>query len=351
MSRDAARALGGLLAGAWRATPGAALPALAPARLEELAPLLHRSGTSPLAWRRVAGGPLAELPVGQLLRRDYLAQAGAAALHERAIVQVVGALRAAGVEPLLSKGWAVARHYAEPGLRPAADVDLFVAPGELAAAEAVLAAPELGDARVDLHAGLPDLPDRAFGEIVARAELVPLAGVPVRVPAPDDLLRHVCLHLLRHAAWRPLWFCDVGALVEAEGARLDWDRLRHGSALHSGWVAQVIGLAGTLVGADLSRVPWEPARVPPWLEAAVLDHWMRGDAHLYDGVPLAHHLRHPGRFWSALARRWPSPLQASVDRGAPFDDAWRFPLQLADWLLRAARSLWRLPRTLLYIEG
>lgn len=350
--RDAARRMGRLLSGSWRASACAdgALPTarthathgLTEVDLAALLPLLHRSGCAPLAWHVLRGTPLADLPTGQILRRDYLAQAAMGALREAEILRALAALRAAGIEPLVSKGWAVARHYAQTGLRPAADVDLFVAPDAFADAERVLGSRELKSLRVDLHAGFPDLPDRTFAEISGRSQVALLDGTPVRVPSPDDLLRHVCLHLLRHAAWRPLWFADIGALLDATASSLDWDRLRSGSALHTGWVARTLSLAGTLLGAPLEEVPWDAARapVPAWLEAAVLDHWIAGDVHLYDGVGLADLAFRPG-FFHALARRWPSPLMASVDRGAPFDDAPRFPLQLADFAVRGVRSVRR----------
>ena len=56
-----------------------------------------------------------------------------------------------GVEPLVLKGWAAARLYGEPGLRPYGDLDLCVLPSEEAAARTALQAPGAPPVLVDLH--------------------------------------------------------------------------------------------------------------------------------------------------------------------------------------------------------
>ena len=40
-------------------------------------------------------------------------------------------------------------------------------------------------------------------------------GLDVRVLSPEDDLRFLCLHLLRHGAVQPLWLCDICVLLEA----------------------------------------------------------------------------------------------------------------------------------------
>lgn len=66
-------------------------------------------------------------------------------------------LGAAGVEPLLIKGWAIARLYPGAGLRPYTNLDLIVRPSELGAARGNLWKPPA--VAVDLH----EEPDRMTG--------------------------------------------------------------------------------------------------------------------------------------------------------------------------------------------
>jgi len=330
MTRALARRMADVLAGAWRA--GAPSVALAPGELAAMMPHLTVTGSLPLVWARTRDDGV---------HRAALAQVARTLAHEPQIVRLFLALRAAGVEPVLAKGWALARLYGEPAARPSADIDLFVVPGDLARATAALADPALAAIGVDLHSGFPDLEEADPAPVFARSLTVPLAGVPVRVLAPEDHLRLVALHLWRHAAWRPVWMCDVGALVES--GPLDWDRVLGGDARRADWVASAVALAHRLVGASVAGSPVEPARLPRWLEPAVLDHWVGMGRHLYDGVPLAAHLLRPSGLIDALRRRWPSPLQASVSRRARFDGRPRWPLQLADCAVRAVQSIARFP--------
>ena len=92
-------------------------------------------------------------PVGEQLRDAYRLHALQAAVHERELAEVVPALQAAGIEALIVKGWAAARLYAEPGLRPYGDIDVCVGPTRHRAAREALAA-SLPSVDVDLHRGL-----------------------------------------------------------------------------------------------------------------------------------------------------------------------------------------------------
>src|SRR5688572_7015078 len=125
-----------VLSGSWRADPGGGI------RAEELsaaAPLLLRTGAGALGWRRARGTPLHTRPEALQLQRAHRIQMLEAALGEREIPRLFGLLRSGGIEPLLVKGWAVARLYPEKGLRPYGDVDLCVRPAELESARSILA--------------------------------------------------------------------------------------------------------------------------------------------------------------------------------------------------------------------
>ncbi|PYX44356.1 MAG: hypothetical protein DMG79_20890 [Acidobacteria bacterium] len=116
-----------ILAGIWRRfPPKLEIPA---AKVASAAPLLLKSGAGALGWWRVRH--LSPETLSFSLRRlyiTYLRYAVQAAEYEAEIGNVFSALRSSGIEPILIKGWAIARVYPEAGLRPCGDIDLCVSP-------------------------------------------------------------------------------------------------------------------------------------------------------------------------------------------------------------------------------
>src|SRR5215213_2740957 len=101
------RLLAAVLAGSWRFAPSP-LDCYA-AELEEVAPLLLRSGAASLCWRRLRHSELRALPAAEAMQQAYRYNILLTAIREQKTERVVAALRAAGVEPILVKGWAAAR--------------------------------------------------------------------------------------------------------------------------------------------------------------------------------------------------------------------------------------------------
>jgi hypothetical protein len=275
-----------LLAGAWRRCPPA--ERLSPADLEAIAPLLAASGAGALAWHRLQQPLLRTLRAGRELRQHYRLQTLQAIECESATGTLVRRLRATGVEPLLIKGWSSALLYPEPGLRPFGDVDLCVRADQIETAAAALCAGPL-PCPVDLHAEVPDLPDRAWSEVIERSRTVTVGDVAVQTLGPEDQLRLLCLHLARHGMARPLFLCDVAACLESLPAGFDWDGWRRGREHLSQWACCVVGLACRLLGACPDRVTGHLLGVPSWVEEAVLWCWGGGG-----GEPVLHDLGHPG---------------------------------------------------------
>ena len=143
-----------VLAGAWRPSPPPL--SLSLTGLAEITPLLLRTGSAGLGWWRVRSSELRTSSAALQLQQAYRIYILKAAAQKRRIVRAITLLRSAGVEPLLVKGWAIARLYPERGLRPYGDIDLCVRPEQYAVALAVLA-PEPERANVDLHEGLSQL--------------------------------------------------------------------------------------------------------------------------------------------------------------------------------------------------
>jgi len=347
--RSQGHLLATLLSGSWRPEP----PPLQLPRedLERAASLAITSGVAGLvSWRMQRSSLSGAEQVVRLLKRAYLRQTMASLRHQDGIRHIFEHLRSAGVEPLLVKGWANARLYPDAGLRPYTDYDVYVSHDDYHAALAQLPALHT-ELSVDLHEGVPHRYSMATEGVLARSRLVPLGDAQIRVPAAEDALRITSLHLMtpHHAGWRPLWLCDVAALLESLPARFDWDLCLGRDRRLADWLIGTIGLAHVLLGARIDHLPVreQASRIPRWLAPALLRQWDLAPAH-HQGPPFATHLgRRPGEVLRALRQRWPNPLDATLAVRAPFNDAPRAPFQLGCVAFRSARLTYRLARAAL----
>jgi hypothetical protein len=333
------RAIAAVLAGAWRRSP----PRLEmlPEGMAEITPLLLASGAGALGWWRLRNSDLHLLSAVRPLREAYLHQAIHAAEHERQVVHVFRALQSSGVEPILIKGWAIARAYAETGLRPSGDIDVYVSPEQRAKARTVLNTAEYQEYLVDLdHDAISRFSELNFAELYSRSELVNLDGAEIRVPGAEDHLRILCLHLLKHGAWRPLWLCDVAAALESRPSKFDWDRCFGRNKRWSDWIACTIALANRLLGAELGDAPVKRRanNLPGWLIPSVLKQW---SAPYPPNLPLFT-TQIKANWWKpgivrAVLQRWPNPIQATIDADGEFDNKARLPFQLSHCLARTVK--------------
>jgi hypothetical protein len=260
---------------------------------------------------------------------------------------MVTLLRCAGVEPLLLKGLSSVRLYAEPGLRPCGDIDLCVAPEQFDVAVSALNAAGERCAPVDLHQGVADLEDRSWEEVWCRARLEGIGAGRVRVLGREDQLRHLCLHLLRHGAWRPLWLCDIAAALESLPADFDWNYCLGGKRRLTEWVLCALGLACRLLGArfDPPVLAEKALNLSRRTAALVLHQWDLGvvsDSHSGCTLPFAASLAHPADWLQALRRRWPNPIEAAFKMQAR-PQSWMPPLffQFGSFVGRSIRFLGR----------
>jgi hypothetical protein len=161
------------------------------------------------------------------------------ALHERDVVHIFNSFRSNGIEPILIKGWAIARIYPERALRPYGDLDLYVPAEQLHRAESLLKSEENRRVWVDLHEHLIDLCERSMDQLYARSQIVNLDGTALRLLSTEDQFRLMCMHTLRHGVWRPLWLADVAVAVESLPENFAWDYclrgVRIGSPAPSDW--------------------------------------------------------------------------------------------------------------------
>ena len=344
LGRRVARAL----AGAWRESP----PSIdfSADELNEVAPLLLASGAGALGWQRVRHSPLAETAAASQLHEAYRMHALHSALHEAEIQQLFTSFRAAGVEPVLVKGWAVARWYSEKWLRPYGDVDLCFKPEDYAIAAAVARTLQGQPFTIDLHEGFAKLDGLSADELLARSQLVALGNVEVRVLGFEDQLRILCTHLLRHGAWRPLWLCDIAVAIETRPADFDWARFFGAAPLEADWLACTIGLAYQLLDARIDDTPvlWRAEQLPRWFVPHVLKNWGAPFPINYPPMsyarPLSTYLRHPKGLLKTLRARWPDALEATIRRRGRINESPRLPYQLSNLMSRVGRFITALPK-------
>jgi hypothetical protein len=345
------------LAGSWR--PSVDAPEISPDELAEIVPLLVQSGAGALVWWRIRNSALAASDAAAQLKQNYMLHRLEASLHVRRMMPVIRRLRAAGIEPVLVKGWNVARLYPEPGLRQYYDVDLCVAHDLYAKANSLLTSSEDDASYVDLHDELDHLDVMRWEDFFERTQLIRVEDTDVRVPCAEDHLRILCIHWLRHGAWRPAGLCDVAAAIESLPKEFDWRRCLGPDPVRANWVACTIKLAQELLGAEL-RAKSEEQRaerfagsadvpsalsaereLPRWLVPAILRQWSRS---------LSPNFREPalpsllGRLpvWKELTKdlysRLDQPVRATVALRGRFNNWPRLPYQLGELLLHSAEA-------------
>jgi Uncharacterised nucleotidyltransferase len=332
-----------ILTGAWRESPPPL--DLSADELEALAPLLVGSGIAGLAWRRIRHSSLASTRAGQELRDAFRVQVLLEAAHEDRLKRVFTDLRAARVEPVLSKGWAIGRMYPESGLRPSGDIDLQISPDLYDVAEWVLNSSSGGPYDVDFSHEESDMLHLPWHEILAHSELVKLEDVEIRVIGPEHHLALLCIHFLKHGGWRPLWLCDIAVALESRSPSFDWELCLGPDGRLADWIACTLGVAHVLLDADVADTPFveRAQRLPHWLVPAILRAWERPRLSEHAAADLiTTSLRHPTSLPRALQARWLNPLEATVRVGGAFNELPRLPYQIANYALHIQRFATRL---------
>jgi hypothetical protein len=331
-----------VLEGAWRSE--AAELAMSVSELVEITPSLLTSGEGALAWWRLRGSRLADSAPAHALRQALRRQAIEGLLHEGRLGAAFARLRHARIQPILGKGWAVARLYPDPALRPHGDIDLFVPHGIHGSAASALEGLPVGQADIDLHRGFAELDDFPTADLNARSHLQAMGTDEVRVFGEEDHLRLLCLHMLRHGACRPLWLCDVAVALERRSRRFDWDVFLGGDSRRADRAVCALVLSHELLGARLDDVPLAVRRrtLPRWLVPTVLRQWGAiGFVPHGRRTPFGASLRAPRALPGALRARWPNGIEATVGVDGSFNELPRLPLQIAESTRRALRFVGR----------
>lgn len=328
-TRRTARAVAELLSGSWRVSP----PPLRLARdeLDSALAIVGRTSAAALAWWRLRDTEYAALPEVEAMHDAYRYAALQAHVQELRLSAVFDALRAASVEPILLKGWDVARLYSRSESRPYEDIDLIVRPGDEARAQAALGSNGTTGAIVDFfHAEISVFDSGDWDTLYARSRLVRLAEKPIRVLSPEDHLRAICLHGLKHCFSNPLWLCDIGACVEATGSDFDWETCFGSTGPQDQWIECALGLARDVLACELPPPAAERVQpLPRWLEPVVFDTWIRwATVGLDKRWAMRELLENPVGGLGLVARRWPNQLLVKLKRRAHLTDD---PLWLQRW--------------------
>jgi len=312
-------------------------------QLESVTPLLYESGAAALGWWSIRNTDLRDTPPGELLHQAFRLLALRARAHETEIENLFRLFREANVEVIVVKGWAIARCYPEPALRPYGDIDLLVRPSQFDAAARILQSEDARNYFTDLHLQMFELADRSIEDVFLRSQLVRCGEENVRVLNPEDHFALLSIHLLKHAAWRPLWLCDIGMQLDTMSDDFNWDTCLGRNKRRANWILSVAGLAHVLLDAEVkdAAIAARVKEVPDWLVARVLKNWEKPFAHLQAPLkhraPIRSYLKHPPGLLKDLAPRWPDPILATVTVNGIFSKRKRTRYQFGNWLLRAAR--------------
>ncbi|MBQ6254921.1 MAG: nucleotidyltransferase family protein [Bacteroidales bacterium] len=174
---------------------------------------------------------------------------------EKALAKSVGALREAGIEPVLLKGQGVASCYPQPLIRECGDIDLYVGKENYRKAFEVLSAlsgglneeefkPKSKHSHVEIEGipveahqfsdALPPRYDRTYQEISDRClsdgfVTLEFSGVPVRTPEPTFHAFFLFNHLWRHFFTEGVGFrqvCDWTMYLHVHKDSIDLNRLQ-----------------------------------------------------------------------------------------------------------------------------
>ena len=147
------------------------------------------------------------------------------------------------------------------------------------------AAGRVGSPRWTCIGASPDSMGGAGRSCTRGRRLVTFGGIDVQVLGPEDHLRVLCLHQLKHGAPSPLWLCDVAVALETRPPVFDWDRVLGPDRRQADWVACAIGLAHQFLEVPIDDTPVasRAQRLPGWLAPSVLQQWARHAAADFHG--------------------------------------------------------------------
>ena len=291
--------------------------------IERALPIVARTNAAALFWWRLRDRASGEIRGLEALRDTFRYNAVYADYQQARLASLVRLLRAASIEPVLLKGWNLARLYPSTALRPYEDIDFIVRNRELERAERAVASGDTTGAIVDfVHEEISRYDSAEWDDIFTRSENVAFADGNVRVLSREDHLRAIAIHGLKHSFRNPLWLCDIAVSVEAAGDDFDWARCFGTLHPQDQWIGCAIGLARDLLGCN---IPPQAARyvspLPRWLIPAVFAMWVRSARYgLDERWAIREFFTRPASLRAIVARRWPDPISEALRRNVTLSE-------------------------------
>ena len=331
LSNSKGEIIASALRGAWRDAPPPL--ELDEGELQIIARALLRSGSASLVWWKASRTHPDLAATLDEFHTAYKYQTLRAVIDELEVKKVFTTLGPAGIEAMLVKGWAIARRYPKPALRPYGDLDICVRPDQFNTARHLLQDSGPRKLPIDLHRGVETLDYESADILFKRAIAIAVDGTTILVPSEEDHLRILCLHLLRHGAWRPIWLCDVALAIETRSANFNWERFYGRDSTRREWLGCVVRLADKLLGGRCDEVSITGATraAPRWLTRTIERRWSCWFNADYRDRALSSLLSHrfeAGRAFEDLYFRF-DPLRATVELSGSFNRMPRLPYQLA----------------------
>jgi hypothetical protein len=263
-----------VLRGAWRIQPSERMPA--DSDLQSVIPVLTLSGAGALVWWKIRNSRGHSISLSNSLQKIRLEYAAQAIQYEEQLLNIFRTLTSLGIRAILLKGWSVARFYPAPGLRPLGDVDLLVADSERSLTHQAIRQLKCKRFPVDTdHDEFSRFGESSFEQLYERSERSNLQDSAIRILRPEDHLRLLCLHFLKHGGWRPLWLCDVAAALENLPVTFAWKDCLGRCERYAQWIACTIEAAREILGAQPTVELPSSNRpiVPRWFLSAMLKEW------------------------------------------------------------------------------
>lgn len=248
------------------------------------------------------------------------------------------------IEPILIKGWAIAKFYPNPSERFSADVDLAVSPAVYPKALELTNRHLRGKLTIDLHCGLEQFDSLPYENLFDNSLLIELDETPVRVLRHEDHLRLLGVHWLRDGGIfkKRLW--DIHYGLKNRPADFDWDRfLKVNGDQRRKWIIAAIAVARRETDLNVEDTPIadevkDPALIPKWMQRTLEKEW--NDPVKF--MPLDSVMENRQEFWKQLKKRFPpNPLVASIYTNAPLNDFPRLPYQIINMFQRLLPSIER----------
>ncbi|HEX8196843.1 MAG TPA: nucleotidyltransferase family protein [Pyrinomonadaceae bacterium] len=246
------------------------------------------------------------------------------------------------IEPILVKGWAIARFYPNPHERFSADVDLAVNPDVFPTALELKKRHLIGKLPIDLHCGLGQFDSLSFENLFENSRLVDFNDTKVRVLRHEDHLRLLAVHWLRDGGIFKQRLWDIHYGVKNRPANFDWERfLETNGEKRRKWIVGAIAVAHRYTDLNVEDTPIaeevkNPRLIPKWMLRTLEKEW--NDPVKF--MPLEQVMDDRREVWRQLKKRFPpNPLVASLYANAPLNDFPRLPYQIINIFQRLMPSI------------